>query len=75
MSDGGGLTLLSLDTGDKRVLTDPPDPENDRAPTFSPDGSKVAFIRDFNRVAGGEIRIQPLDESEQVMSPSNNLAM
>jgi Tol biopolymer transport system component len=69
MRDGNGLTLLSLDTGDKRALTEPPEPENDRAPAFSPDGSRVAFVRDFNRVAGGEIRIQPLDEGEQVVVP------
>ena len=70
MRDGKGLSLLSLDTGEKTELTSPPDPENDRAPAFSPDGSRVAFVRDFNRVPGGEIRIQPVDGGEQVLVPS-----
>jgi Tol biopolymer transport system component len=69
MRDGKGLTLLSLDTGDKMALTDPPDPENDRALVFSPDGRKVAFIRDFNRVPGSEIRIQPVDGGASEILP------
>jgi len=65
MADGRGLTLLSLDRGDTIELTSPPEPENDRAPAFSPDGTRVAFVRDFNRVDGGEIRVQPVDGGEQ----------
>jgi Tol biopolymer transport system component len=41
-----GITLLSLDTGDMRVLTTPPaDHDGDSYPRFSPDGLSVAFSR------------------------------
>ena len=40
-----GLVRISVDTGEKRPLTSPPQGENDIAPAFSPDGRSLAFIR------------------------------
>jgi Tol biopolymer transport system component/DNA-binding winged helix-turn-helix (wHTH) protein len=61
------IFLLSLETNEKRKLTLPPEPywNGDWAPTFSPDGQTVAFIRGssydvediyFVPIAGGEPR-------------------
>jgi serine/threonine protein kinase len=41
-----GLELLAIDSGEKRVLTSPPNPVNpDECPAVSPDGRTVAFVR------------------------------
>jgi Tol biopolymer transport system component/DNA-binding winged helix-turn-helix (wHTH) protein len=41
-----GLVLISVETGEKRALTSPPQKGgNDIAPAFSPDGRSLAFIR------------------------------
>jgi Tol biopolymer transport system component/DNA-binding winged helix-turn-helix (wHTH) protein len=40
-----GLILISVETGEKRILTAPSKGENDTAPAFSPDGRSLAFIR------------------------------
>jgi Tol biopolymer transport system component len=39
------ISFLSLSDGTMRRLTNPPDDSRDNAAAFSPDGSKVAFIR------------------------------
>jgi len=44
------ISLLSIEDSTTTVLTAPPDQYRDAAPAFSPDGSKVAFLR--SSVAG-----------------------
>ena len=40
-----GLVVLSVATGEKRQLTQPPQAQNDGNPAVSPDGRKLAFVR------------------------------
>src|SRR5262245_55167622 len=46
----GGLVQVSLDTGERRQLTEP-QPYADSLPAVSPDGKRVAFIRSLSRSA------------------------
>ncbi len=47
------IFLLSAETGDKRKLTSPPNEYfGDSAPKFSPDGMRVAFIRNSSELTG-----------------------
>jgi Tol biopolymer transport system component/DNA-binding winged helix-turn-helix (wHTH) protein len=46
--DGRGLVLQQIDSGETRPLTDPPEGEYDALPTWSPDGSTLAFVRWIN---------------------------
>jgi len=39
------IFLISPETGERRRLTTPPNPGEDALPSFSPDGTKVAFAR------------------------------
>ena len=52
VSDQGRITILSVDSGEKRTLTFPPSaPETrrtDDAPAVSPDGRRIAFSRMFS---------------------------
>jgi eukaryotic-like serine/threonine-protein kinase len=45
-AEGGGIFLLSLETGERSQLTRP-HPYLDNLPAFSPDGRWIAFTRDF----------------------------
>jgi Tol biopolymer transport system component/DNA-binding winged helix-turn-helix (wHTH) protein len=45
-SEGSRVALFSLSDSTTRPLTSPPDLASDKFPTFSPDGSTVAFVRD-----------------------------
>jgi Tol biopolymer transport system component len=45
--DGGGIFLLSPETGRRFRLTTPPPATRDNFPCFSPDGKLIAFTRDF----------------------------
>ncbi len=47
-----GLSLLSVETGEKRTLTIPPAGYDDLEPAFSPDGTRLAFVRHASRYAG-----------------------
>ena len=54
-----GITLESIDTGDKRQLTSPPAASShDYAPAFSPDGRTLAFVRAKQR--GADVLALPL---------------
>jgi Tol biopolymer transport system component len=45
-TDPNSIYLLSIETGERRRLTSPPPAGGgDRDPAFSPDGSKLAFVR------------------------------
>jgi Tol biopolymer transport system component len=56
--------LLAADDGEKRRLTSPPDGwESDGNPTFSPDGRKLAFVRQRN-ASTGEVFVLPLPLDE-----------
>jgi Tol biopolymer transport system component len=41
----GPLCVVSLETGEKRILTHPPEPSSDIHPAISPDGRSLAFRR------------------------------
>ncbi len=45
-----GIFLVEVATGAKRRLTDTPEFAADNSARFSPDGSKLAFLRNFNNV-------------------------
>ena len=45
--DGGGIVLLSPETGQRIRLTTPPPATRDNFPCFSPDGKLISFTRDF----------------------------
>ncbi|MBV9306761.1 MAG: PD40 domain-containing protein [Acidobacteriaceae bacterium] len=47
-----GISLLSVETGEKRKLTVPPATYDDFEPAFSPDGTRLAFVRFASRAAG-----------------------
>jgi Tol biopolymer transport system component len=47
-----GLSLLSVETGERRKLTVPPATYDDFEPAFSPDGTRLAFVRHASRFAG-----------------------
>ena len=54
------LTLLSVETGERRRLTSPPDEIWDHGPAFSTDGRVLAFTR--FEVNSSELYVLPLDE-------------
>lgn len=67
-----GIFLVSVETGEKRRLTAPPAFTKDDGAKFSPDGSKILFVRGFGAivqelfiadVAGGEPRQMTFDET------------
>jgi len=58
-SDGHGLFLLSIETGEKRRLTVAPEGFLDHNPAITPDGSTLAYIR-ANNSDFGDIHIQKL---------------
>jgi Tol biopolymer transport system component/predicted Ser/Thr protein kinase len=58
-----GIYLLSIESGEKRRLTAPPPGyESDRAPSFSPDGKSLAFVRSGS-FASDYIYVVPLSTS------------
>jgi Tol biopolymer transport system component/DNA-binding winged helix-turn-helix (wHTH) protein len=52
------ISVLSVETLDKRAVTSPPPPWGDYLPRFSPDGRTLAFLRQFNAGAA-EICLVP----------------
>jgi serine/threonine protein kinase len=40
------IVMVSVETGEKRPLTNPPASAVDRSPAFSPDGRQLVFVRD-----------------------------
>ena len=55
--ESGGIFLLSLETGERREITNP-HPYFDNLPSFSPDGQWIAFTRNFG-VSSREIFVVP----------------
>jgi Tol biopolymer transport system component len=49
--DQNSVSLLSIDTGEKRKLTFPPAASSDDNPAFSPDGQRLAFSRNLAMVS------------------------
>ena len=45
---GGGIFALSLESGERTRLTQPPPGTQDNFPCFSPDGKWLAFTRDYS---------------------------
>jgi Tol biopolymer transport system component len=55
------LALLTLETGEKRPLTSPPDESfGDFQPKFSPDGNSIAFLRASSAVTA-DLEVLPVD--------------
>jgi Tol biopolymer transport system component/DNA-binding winged helix-turn-helix (wHTH) protein len=58
------LVLFSLETGEKQILTSPPDQYwADSTPAFSPDGKTIAFVRE-NTPITGDIYVVPVGGGE-----------
>ncbi len=55
------LTLLSVETGERRPLTSTPQGVGDFGPAFSADGRALAFTR-FGGTTSSELYVLPLDE-------------
>ncbi len=53
------IVLLSIRSGEKTKLTDPPPSHHDRNPAFSPDGKTIAFIRALS-IDVADIYLQPV---------------
>jgi serine/threonine protein kinase/Tol biopolymer transport system component len=53
------ISLLAVETGDKRRLTSPKRGPGDHAPKFSPDGRTLAFVRELT-LAGSEVYLLPI---------------
>lgn len=49
-NERSGIFSVEVATGAKRRLTAPPESSSDNSARFSPDGSKLAFLRNFNNV-------------------------
>ena len=45
-----GVVMVSVETGEKRLLTNPVASSFDQRPAFSPDGRQLAFVRDNGKV-------------------------
>ncbi|MCP9494024.1 MAG: winged helix-turn-helix domain-containing protein [Pyrinomonadaceae bacterium MAG19_C2-C3] len=68
-----GIFLVTVETGEKRRLTAPPEYAADDKPKFSPDGKSIVFVRSFGSIvqelfvvssAGGDARQLTFDKTE-----------
>ena len=66
-----GLQLLSLETGERRVLTQPPKGVEDMQPAFSRDGRHIAFTRDSG--AAIEIWLQNVTSGMRAEGPAKRM--
>ena len=60
----GALVSVSIDDGRKRRLSSPPARMTDRAPSFSPDGRSLAFIR-FDASSVDRLYVKPAEGVER----------
>jgi len=59
-----GIVRIAEDSGEKRQVTEPPPgASGDGAPSISPDGRTLAFIRTVARLSNGDIYLLPLADS------------
>jgi Tol biopolymer transport system component len=58
------VTILRLDTGERRQLTHPPQGATDGYFAFSPDGSRLAFVRALTRSNSGTLHVMTLPDGE-----------
>jgi Tol biopolymer transport system component len=61
-SDAWALYMFSVETGEKRKLTNPHDDEADAGPAFSPDGHTLAFARGVAEHTRADLYLLPLAE-------------
>jgi Tol biopolymer transport system component/DNA-binding winged helix-turn-helix (wHTH) protein len=58
------IFIISADSGRKRRITEPAPPsQGDGSPVFSPDGKKMAFIRNAGSLQIGSVYVLPVDRS------------
>lgn len=55
-----GLFVLEIETGDRRRLTTPPEDSGDHDPRFSPDGTRLTFVRKHGRFRH-DVMVVPID--------------
>jgi len=60
----GPVTLLRLDTRERRPLTSPPPGAVDPYFAFSPDGKRLAFVRTLSRSNSGTLHVMTLPDGE-----------
>jgi eukaryotic-like serine/threonine-protein kinase len=69
-----GIYLISVETGERRRLTQPPAGyDGDQLVSFSPDGSRLAFVR--THFAAGDIYTVPVAGGEPVRITSDGTAV
>ena len=67
-----GISLLSMETGEKRKLTVPPATYDDFEPAFSPDGTRLAFVRHAGPSAG-DVYVLEIPQQTQVRGEPKRL--
>jgi len=56
---GYGLVLISVDTGERTIVTSPPGEDQDCYSRFSPDGRQIAFVRYISHGVGDVYTLSP----------------
>jgi Tol biopolymer transport system component len=67
-----GISLLSVETGEKRKLTVPPATYDDFEPAFSPDGARLAFVRHAGPMVG-DVYVLEISQRTQVLGEPKRL--
>jgi Tol biopolymer transport system component/DNA-binding winged helix-turn-helix (wHTH) protein len=67
-NDPGGIWLVALDGELRRPLTNPPSDGRDHRPAFSPDRTRLAFLRTAGRPGGARTSVQVLSLSPDLMA-------
>jgi len=64
------IFLISVETGQRKALTPPPEGFDDLSPVFSPTGDKLAFVRKLHHGDGrGELHVLSLSEGQASGEP------
>lgn len=72
---GGGVILLSLETGRRTRLTVPPPDSRDTLPRFAPDGKQVAFVRGTEPTKTGIFVVSANGGAPKQITAENNRIM
>jgi Tol biopolymer transport system component/DNA-binding winged helix-turn-helix (wHTH) protein len=70
-----GILLLSIETGEKRRLTDAVAASaGDGSPGYSPDGSSLAFLRNIGSIGSSVVVVLPVDRTGMAKGPQRQIA-